>query len=128
MDNKALAIMLMRISFGINYAFHGIVRIPNLSKFVAGMEKMFEPTPLPIFTVTIVAYIIPFLEIVLGLLLILNKFTRETIIAIFALMNVLIIGSCFAQKWDIVGQQTMYLGFLFLLLYFMRPNDSKSST
>ena len=124
-DNKTLALHLMRISFGINYFFHGLVRLPNLDKFIGHMEAMFETTLIPGFLVTPVAYIIPFAEIIIGFLLILNKFTKETIIATFGLMNVLIIGSCFAQKWDNVGLQTFYLGFLFILLYFM--NDNKNT-
>ena len=125
LDNKTLAIHLLRISFGINYFFHGVVRLPNLDKFVAGMQKTFQDTLLPDFLVTPLAYVIPFAEIIIGLLLLLNKFTRETLIATFVLMNILVMGCCFAQKWDVVGLQTTYIGFLFLLLYFM--NDPQKS-
>ncbi|WP_430410366.1 DoxX family protein [Kordia sp.] len=125
LNNKALAIHLLRISFGINYLFHGIVRLPNLDKFVAGMQNTFQDTLLPNFLVTPLAYTIPFAEIMIGLLLILNKFTRETLIATFVLMNIFVIGSSFAQKWDIVGLQATYIGFLFLLLYFM--NDKQTT-
>lgn len=122
-DNKTLAIQLFRLSFGINYFFHGLVRIPNLEKFVTGMQNTFQDTLLPNFLVTPLAYIIPFAEIIIGILLFLNKFTRETLVATFVLMNILVIGSSFAQKWDLVGLQSTYIGFLFLLLFFM--NDSQ---
>ncbi len=125
LNNKTLAIHLFRISFGINYFFHGVVRIPNLDKFVTGMQNTFQDSLLPGFLVTPLAYAIPFAEIIIGLLLLLNKFTRETLIATFALMNILVIGSSFAQKWDLVGLQSTYIGFLFLLLYFM--NDHQKS-
>ncbi len=124
LSNKTLAIHLFRISFGINYFFHGIVRIPNLDKFVAGMQSTFQDTLLPGFLVTPLAYAIPFAEIIIGLLLLLNKFTRETLIATIILMNILVIGSSFAQKWDLVGLQSTYIGFLFLLLYFMNDNQT----
>ncbi|MBU2907470.1 DoxX family membrane protein [Arenibacter algicola] len=122
LNNKTLAIHLFRISFGINYFFHGIVRIPNLDTFVTGMQNTFQDTLLPSFLVTSLAYAIPFAEFIIGLLLLLNKFTRETLIATFILMNILVIGSSFAQKWDLVGLQCTYIGFLFLLLYFMNDN------
>jgi thiosulfate dehydrogenase [quinone] large subunit len=125
MNNKTLAIHLFRLSFGINYFFHGVVRIPNFDKFVSGMQNTFQDTLLPQFLVTPLAFAIPFIEIIIGLLLLLNKFTRETLIATFILMNILVIGSSFAQKWDLVGLQSTYIGFLFLLLYFM--NDNKNS-
>ncbi len=123
LDNKTIALHLFRISFGINYFFHGVVRIPNLEKFVSGIQNSFQESLLPEFLVTPLAYTIPFAELIIGLFLLLNKFTRETIIATFILMNILVIGSSFAQKWDLVGLQATYIGFLFLLLYF--TNDNK---
>lgn len=125
-NNRDLAVKLLRISFGINFLFHGIVRMPNLEKFAAGMQSTFQNTPLPESAVTIMAYIIPFVELSIGLLLLLNKRTKETLIGAFVLMNFLVVGSCIAQKWDLVGLQTTYIGFLFLLLYF--TNDSKLGT
>lgn len=89
------------------------------------MQNTFQDTLLPDFMVTPLAYIIPFSEIIIGIFLLLNKFTRETILATFILMNILVIGSSFAQKWDLVGLQATYIGFLFLLLYFM--NDSQKN-
>ncbi|WP_179333072.1 MauE/DoxX family redox-associated membrane protein [Winogradskyella costae] len=126
LDNKTLAIHLLRISFGINYFFHGLVRMPNLEKFVTGMQNTFKDTLLPEVLVTPLAYTIPFAEMIIGILLLLNKFTRETLIATFLLMNILVIGSSFAQKWDLVGLQSTYIGFLFLLLYFM--NEQQNTT
>ncbi|MFC0604790.1 DoxX family protein [Winogradskyella pulchriflava] len=125
LDNKTLAILLFRISFGINFLFHGIVRMPDLEKFVTGMQNTFQDTLLPEFMVTPLAYCIPLVELIIGIFLLLNKFTRETLIATFVLMNILVIGSSFAQKWDLVGLQSTYIGFLFLLLYF--TNDHQKS-
>lgn len=122
-DNKTLAINLLRISFGINFFFHGIVKLSDLNKFVFGIQNTFQDTFLPNIIVTPTAYIIPFAELIIGLLLIFNKYTRETITATFILMNILVTGSCFAQNWNSVGLQTTYIGFLFLLLYF--TNDTK---
>ncbi len=125
LDNKTLAINLFRISFGINFFFHGLVRMPNLTKFVAGMQNTFKGTLLPEILVTPIAYSIPFVELIIGFFLLINKFTKETLIVSFILMNILVIGSSFAQKWDLVGLQSTYIGFLFLLLYFLN-NDQKS--
>ena len=128
LNNKTLAIHLFRLSFGINFFFHGLVRMPNLEKFVTGMQNTFQNTVLPEFLVTPLAYTIPFAEMIIGIFLLLNKFTRETIIATFILMNILVIGSSFAQKWDLVGLQATYIGFLFLLLYFMNDTQKIKTT
>ena len=106
LDNKALAILLFRISFGINFLLHGIVRMPDLEKFVKGIQSTFQDTLLPEFMVTPLAYCIPFAELIIGIFLLLNKFTRETLVATFLLMNILVVGSSFAQKWDLVGLQS----------------------
>jgi len=90
------------------------------------MQNTFEATLIPEFLVTPMAYVIPFAELIIGLLLIINKFTRQTLIVTFILMNILVIGCSFAQRWDVVGLQTTYIGFLFLLLYFI--NDKQKST
>ena len=118
LSNKTLALHLFRISFGINYFFHGIVRIPHLHSFVDSMQNTMQDTLLPQVLVTPLACGIPFVEIIVGLLLILNIKTRESLVITIALMNILVIGSSFAQKWDLVGLQATYIGFLFLLLYF----------
>lgn len=125
LDNKTLAIHLFRISFGINFFFHGLVRMPDLDTFVTGMQNIFQDTLLPGFLVTPLAYTIPFAELTIGLFLLANKFTREMLVAAFVLMNILVIGSSFAQKWDFVGLQATYIGFLFLLLFFM--NDTQKN-
>lgn len=127
LNNKTLAMHLFRVSFGINFLFHGIVRIPNLEKFVTGMQNTFKDTLLPEVLVTPSAYIIPFAELIIGLSFLWNKFTRKTIIATFILMNILVIGSSFAQKWDLVGLQATYIGFLFLLLYFTNDVQNKQA-
>jgi len=82
------------------------------------MQNTMQDTLLPQVLVTPLAYGIPFVEIIVGLLLILNIKTRESLVITIALMNILVIGSSFAQKWDLVGLQATYIGFLFLLLYF----------
>ncbi|MGB3464265.1 MAG: DoxX family membrane protein [Cyclobacteriaceae bacterium] len=123
-NNKTLAVNLLRISFGINYLFHGLVRLPDLNGFVSGMEKTFESTMIPGIAVTLIAYAIPIVETIIGVMLLANKLTRETLLITFFLMNTLMIGCCFAGKWDVVGLQMTYIGFLFLLLYF--TDDQKA--
>lgn len=127
LNNKELAVHLLRISFGINYLFHGLVRLPNLNGFVIGMQNTFENTLLPTFMVTPAAYLIPFVEIMIGLFLLVNKFIKLTLVVTFALMNTLVIGSSFAQKWDLVGLQATYIGFLFVFLYFMNSDQTDKS-
>ncbi|MGQ1909085.1 MauE/DoxX family redox-associated membrane protein [Marinifilum sp. RC60d5] len=47
------------------------------------MQDKFQDTILPDLLVTPMAYLIPFAEATIGLLLLLNKFTREALIASF---------------------------------------------
>lgn len=123
--NKTLAVHLFRISFGINFLFHGLVRLPNLKAFVTKVLEVFQNSPLPNVFITPIAYGIPFIELFIGAFLIINKFTRHTIVVTFGLMNLFIIGSSFAQRWELVGLQATYIGFLFLLYYFMDDEKLK---
>ena len=124
LDNKTLAVSLLRFSYGIIFLFHGIVRLPNLGKFVSGMQNSFQDTILPSILVTPFAYAIPFIEVGIGVLFILNKYTRENIIITFILLNMLIIGSSVLQDWPSVAVKLTYISFLSLLLYCTNDNQA----
>ncbi len=44
MSNKELAFLLGRISLGINCVAHGLIHLPKISAFSAGLVKKFQDT------------------------------------------------------------------------------------
>jgi thiosulfate dehydrogenase [quinone] large subunit len=47
LNNFELAFVLGRLLLGLNFLMHGLVRIPKLAVFSAGIEKEFAAAPLP---------------------------------------------------------------------------------
>ncbi len=118
MDHKQLAYFLARITLGINFFIHGLVRLPKMESFANGVVKGFENTMLPEILVLPVAYAIPIVELILGLFLILGLLTRKTLTAAAILIIFLIAGSAFKEDWGAVGTQMLYALYIFFLLFF----------
>jgi thiosulfate dehydrogenase [quinone] large subunit len=121
--DKQLAYLVLRLALGVNMFIHGVGRLGgNYEKFVAGTVGQFAASPLPALSVSIFGHIIPFLETVIGLLLVLGFATRFVSVIGGLVMVSLIFGMGILQKWDIVGIQMVYILFYFLLLFLIEWN------
>ena len=122
-NNKSLAYALLRIAFGINFAGHGLVRIYNgVDAFATTTAEHLAKSPLPHSLTFGFSYAIPFLESILGLVLILGIFTRAALVCGAVFMMLLTIGVASNQQWDIASQQLIYSTIFFLLLYLIEHN------
>jgi thiosulfate dehydrogenase [quinone] large subunit len=122
-NNKSLAYALLRIAFGINFAGHGLVRIYNgVDAFATTTAEHLAKSPLPHSLTFGFSYVIPFLESILGLVLILGIFTRAALVCGAVFMMLLTIGVASNQQWDIASQQLIYSIVFFLLLYLIEHN------
>lgn len=119
-QQKAYA--LARILLGINFFMHGMVRIPKLQVFVAGMVKQFEASPLPEMITRLFATVLPFAEAAVGLCLLIGLFTRHALIAAGILMGSLLFGTCLLEKWDGAGLQMSYALYIAALLFLEHYN------
>ena len=119
MSNKQLALFFLRFVTGINFLMHGAVRIlGDYSGFASGMVDNFSEAFLPDFSVLLLGYVIPIVELVIGLILITGIFLKFGLIIAFLLMAVLIFGMSLLQEWGVVGTQMIYLIALFFIMYF----------
>lgn len=116
MKKAQVAYLLARLPIAMSMFGHGLVRIPKLEKFSAGMVKSFAETMLPAALVQPFSYVLPFLELITGVLLILGLFTRFANILGVAIMLALIFGSSMQEQWNSVFTQIVY-GAYFALLY-----------
>jgi thiosulfate dehydrogenase [quinone] large subunit len=121
-NHKALAYATFRLALGIDELMHGLVRLPGLAGFAAGMAKQFQGTILPGWFVYSFGTVLPFLETLIGLALILGVFTRWTLVAASLLMSNLIFGTSLRSDWNIVGLQMIYILAFFLALFFLEHN------
>lgn len=119
MSNKKLAIFLLRFVTGINFLMHGAVRVlGDYSGFANGMVDNFSETFLPAFSVRLLGYAIPIVELIIGAILITGFQLKIGLIISFLLMATLIFGMSLLQEWGVVGSQMVYAVALFLILYF----------
>lgn len=88
----------------------------QLSKFAEGLTSEFSETYLPEILVLPFAYALPFIELVLGLLLVLGWKTKFASIAGGLLIAVLLFGMAMQEDWGGVGNLMVYAIFFFLLL------------
>jgi len=117
------AFTLLRITMGVNFLGHGLVRFSKLDGFRDWMVTTFQDSLIPSFAVTAWGSVLPFLEFSIGLLLILGLFTYRASIAGAIVIIILLFGSCLIENWDWTGMQMIYA----LFFYFLISNVEKNS-
>jgi thiosulfate dehydrogenase [quinone] large subunit len=107
----------LRISLGVAMFMHGLARlIGGIDQFAQPTIAGFAKVALPHAPVVLVVYAIPYMEVVIGLPIVLGLWTRWALLANVALLLVFIFGSSMRQSWTGVGNQLMYTLITSLLL------------
>lgn len=117
------AFALLRITMGINFLGHGLVRFSKLNGFRDWMVTTFKDSLIPSFAVSIWGTVLPFVEFGIGLLLILGLFTYRASITGAIVIIILLFGSTLIENWDWAGMQMIYG----LFFYFLITNTEKNS-
>ena len=122
-NHKRLAYALLRIALGVNFLGHGLFRIlSGVGTFAATTADHLNKSPIPHAVNLSFAYPIPFLELALGLLLILGLATRVSLAAGALFMMMLTVGVTSNQQWDVAAQQLLYSLIFFVLLFLLEHN------
>jgi thiosulfate dehydrogenase [quinone] large subunit len=122
---NALSIFIARIVIATSMMGHGIVRIPKLQAFSDGMVASFKNSMMPEIMVRPFSYTVPFVELLIGILLLIGLFRKYTLILAAIYIIALIIGSCLIEKWDWVAIQ-MFYGLYFAILLSQIDSDPYS--
>lgn len=123
MNHKQVAYVLLRITLGIVFLFYGVIKfVLGRAAVAAGIGQEFNKTFLPHALVTLFANVLPFLEVLLGLCILLGVFTVIALGLTAALMVALILGQVVAMNAGIVANNLIYSIILFLLLFFAEHN------
>lgn len=112
----AIAYLLLRIFIGVNYFNHGLTRISNISGFAEDTVKQLANSYFPEFLVRINSYLVPPVELTVGVLITLGLATRSALIVTFGLMIILMMGITSVQNWNVAGSMLPYGIILFILL------------
>jgi thiosulfate dehydrogenase [quinone] large subunit len=123
-NDKSLAYALLRIALGVNFAGHGLIRIHNgVAAFATTTAGHLSGSPLPQGITYAFSSAIPFIEAILGLILILGVFTRIALVSGSVFMMLLTVGVTSNQQWDLASQQLIYSVVFFMLLYLLEHNS-----
>ena len=116
--DERIAYAFLRFVFGVNVCFHGVSRLlGDPAAFLAYLnQSMAHAVLVPKVAIPVLAAVLPWLEAIIGLLLLLGLFTRPALIAGSAVMILLMAGSTLAQDWNVAGLQLIYCLIYFVLL------------
>ena len=117
-----LAYLILRLTMGVNMFTHGVARLLDLEKFNMWMIGQFSNTILPEFLVSLSSYMIPFAELIIGVLLILGLFTSRALLLGALLITALVFGSGLQENWNVMSSQMIYAVFFFILSYMIELN------
>jgi thiosulfate dehydrogenase (quinone) large subunit len=109
-DQRA-AYLLLRVITGMDFFGHGFARIftgTHLGGFAHWMVGDMAKSPLPASLVLATGYVVPCVELVIGVLLLTGVATRQALIVAMLLVLVLMFGITMKQDWNIAGQQLLY--------------------
>lgn len=120
--NAQLAFFIARVALGVNFLFHGVARLGKVNQFAEGVASGFQETILPQALAYGYGLLIPYIELIFGLLILLGVFTRFSLFVMGLFMSTLILGMCLQQQWGTVGTQMIYIIVIFLLLYHEEHN------
>lgn len=112
----AIAYLLLRVLIGVNFFNHGFTRIGNIPEFAEATVKQLANSYFPEFLVRINSYLIPPVELVVGVLITLGLLTRSALVVTSAVMVMLMLGVTSVQNWETATAQLIYGLVLFVLL------------
>jgi thiosulfate dehydrogenase (quinone) large subunit len=111
------AYALLRLIMGIDMFMHGMTRISSgVEKFAGTMVTEFQATFLPAGFVHAFGVVLPFVEALVGALLILGLFTRFAVILGSLVMASLVFGTALRSDWNTIGLQLIYAAIYYVLL------------
>ena len=122
-SDRRLAYFFLRFTLGISIFIHGVVRLPKIQEFAAGLVSQFASTPLPALLVRLFAMGLTVEETVTGLLLIIGLWTRWALIIGSLTMAALVFGTALKSDWPTVAIQLLYAA-IYAVLLAMREYNS----
>jgi len=116
--DRQLAYAVFRLTLGINILVHGAGRIfgPGAEAFASTTAAEFSKTALPYGMVHAFLFVLPFAELVLGVLTTLGLFTRWALTLGGLMIAALVFGTAMRSDWNTVGVQMIYAITYYLLL------------
>jgi thiosulfate dehydrogenase [quinone] large subunit len=109
-----VATLLLRLLLGTMFLVAGLGKMPNLAGFRQYIEKEYANTFLAGPLLTVFGHTLPFVEVALGVLLLLGLMTRPTLVVTALTLLVLFFGKLVAHD----AQTTAFIAVYFLIAVF----------
>ncbi|MET3115623.1 thiosulfate dehydrogenase [quinone] large subunit [Pedobacter sp. CG_S7] len=122
MSNKNATYFFARLLISMSMFGHGFVRVFKLPEFAEKMTIEFETTILPEALVHPFMFVLPILELFVGIFLLIGFKTKLVTIIGLIIMLALIFGSSMQQNWSAVPVQMFHGLFLLGVLAFLPYN------
>lgn len=120
---NTISFLLLRLTIGISFMGHGLVRFPKLAAFSNWMVGNFKQSILPEALVTPFSYILPFAEFTIGLLVLTGLLTKYALVAGGIVMLLLLFGTTMIENWEAIPSQIIHISLLAVLLHFLDANS-----
>src|ERR1700694_1492147 len=123
-SDAVIAYTILRISFGANIMLHGVSRVVmGHAAFLAYLTHYFEKASyVPVSMLSVFATVQPWVELILGLLLMIGLATRFSLIGGGLVIMRLVFGTNLAQDWLVSGLQLIYAFLYYYLLVHLDQN------
>ena len=123
-SDAVIGYTILRVSFGANIMLHGVSRVVmGHAAFLAYLTHYFEKASyVPVGMLSLFATVQPWVELILGLMLMVGLATRFSLIAGGLVILVLVIGTNLAQDWLVSGLQLIYAFLYYYLLAHIDQN------
>lgn len=115
--------LLLRLAIAASMFTHGLVRLPKLAKFSVWMVGNFEKSMIPKMLVLPFSYALPVIEFIIGLLLLLGLFTKQSLFAGGIVMFLLLLGTGMIENWEAVPSQLMHATIFAILISNIHQNS-----
>jgi len=114
--------LILRLVVGMSMLGHGLVRIVKLKGFSQWMVTSAEGSMLPEMLVVPFSYALPFIELAIGILLVLGLFTRGAALVGGFVMISLIFGSSLMENWSVLPSQMIHAAFFAMVIHYFPAN------
>src|SRR5687767_6051793 len=122
-SDASIAYAILRLTFGVNIGLRGLTRLINGTDVLAAdFLKQFQNPVIPVPGVEAFAHVLPWVETVIGLLLVTGFQTRTALIVGGLMMTVLTAGTMAIQNFQTAWLQLTYALMFFILLVFRSWN------
>jgi len=115
-----VAYVMLRVIAGMDFFGHGFARIftgTHLSGFAHWMVGDMAKAPLPPHLVLATGFVVPWVELLIGLMLLFGVGVRFALVTAMLLLLLLMFGITLKQDWTVAGQQLLYSLVLAVLLF-----------